>query len=335
MTQELSKNKYDILLSLVWILRGESDSIKDTLKEIISTVKELVDDFEIVVVDNASNDGTSSYLKELIKNEDFPNIQVFVLSHEVDKDVATWAGLEGALGDYVLIFDPSRDTLEPLDNMLIEAIKGADVVYAENTKKENPSFFYKISTCLFDQLYRLVYGIKLTTSAPSLKLVNRIVLNNILRDPNPELAYRHLPLTKGFKRANLEYRASSTLRPEKESFMQYFDRGIRLLITTKQGPLRLISLMSLVGASFNLIYTVYVVLVAIFKEKVAEGWVTLSLQQASMFFMVFLVFMVFGEYLAHIISLSEKNEKYSVTDEFFSSVVTRRSKLNVLNQSNE
>jgi hypothetical protein len=93
--------------------------------------------------------------------------------------------------------------------------------------------------------------------------------------------------------------------------------------------------MSLVGASFNLIYTVYVVLVAIFKEKVAEGWVTLSLQQASMFFMVFLVFMVFGEYLAHIISLSEKNEKYSVTDEFFSSVVTRRSKLNVLNQSNE
>lgn len=326
---------FDLLLSVVWVLKNDILSVKETLLETISHIQSLSADFEIVLVDNASNDGTSEFLKSLIKDKSFPNVQVFVLANEVDKDIATWAGLEGALGDFVLIFDPGRDTLEPLENMLTEAVKGADVVYARNTTKRSPSLLYKVATWVFDHLYSFIYGVKLTTDAPSLKLINRAVLNNILKNPNPELAYRHLPLTRGFKRVNTIYSSSQRLKPEKESFMQYLDRGIRLLITTKQGPLRLISLMSLLGAGFNLLYSFYVVLIAIFKEKVAEGWITLSLQQAFMFFMVFLVFMVFGEYVAHLIALNERNEKYSVTDDFFSSVVTRKSKLNVLNQSNE
>ncbi len=330
-----SSEPLDIMLSIVCVVKDDFDSIEKSLSSIIESVKNLCNDFEVVLVDNASLDGTSEKLQKIIREDSFPNTQVYVLAHEVDKDIATWAGLEGSIGDYILIFDPSRDTLKPLEDMLEEALKDADVVYAKNTAKSQMTLSYRITTSIFDSLYSFIHGVKLNANAPSLKLVNRMVLNNILRNANPDLAYRHLPLTKGYKRSNLEYQAEVGSKHQHDSFMQYLDRGIRLLITTKKGPIRLISLMSLFGAGFNLLYSFYVLLIAMFKEDVAPGWVTLSMQQASMFFLVFLVFLVFGEYVAHLISLQDRTGRYSVANEYFSSILTRRSKLNVLNQSND
>ena len=76
-------------------------------------------------------------------------------------------------------------------------------------------------------------------------------------------------------------------------------------------------------------YSVYVLAIAFLKADVAAGWVSLSLQQSGMFFLLSLVLLVLGEYILHMTSLSNEGPLYHVGQEFTSARMTRREKLNI------
>ena len=93
--------------------------------------------------------------------------------------------------------------------------------------------------------------------------------------------------------------------------------------------MRLVTSLSLFGAAANLIYSFYVVGISLFKADVAPGWVSMSLQQSGMFFLMSLVLLVLGEYILHMASLSNEGPLYHVGQEFTSARMTRREKLNI------
>jgi hypothetical protein len=93
--------------------------------------------------------------------------------------------------------------------------------------------------------------------------------------------------------------------------------------------MRLVTTLSLFGAAANVVYSIYVVLIGIFVSDVAPGWISLSLQQSGMFFLISLVLLVLGEYILHMASLSNEGPHYHVGQEFTSARITRREKLNI------
>jgi hypothetical protein len=93
--------------------------------------------------------------------------------------------------------------------------------------------------------------------------------------------------------------------------------------------MRLVTSLSLFGAVANLVYSIYVVAIAFLKTDVAPGWISLSLQQSGMFFLISLVLLVLGEYILHMTSLSNEGPLYHVGQEFTSARMTRREKLNI------
>jgi hypothetical protein len=93
--------------------------------------------------------------------------------------------------------------------------------------------------------------------------------------------------------------------------------------------MRLVTSLSLFGALANLAYSFYVVAVGFLKTDVAPGWISLSLQQSGMFFLISLVLIVLGEYILHMASLSNEGPLYHVGQEFTSACMTRHEKLNI------
>ena len=87
--------------------------------------------------------------------------------------------------------------------------------------------------------------------------------------------------------------------------------------------------MTFFGAISNIFYSIYILIVAIFFENVAEGWVSLSLQQSGMFFLMSVVLLVLSEYILSILNTSYKDSDYHVADEYKSSFISKRAKLNV------
>ena len=124
-----------------------------------------------------------------------------------------------------------------------------------------------------------------------------------------------------------------TPRPEATaaplSLREGFGRALRLMVSTTQAPVRLATMLSLLGAVANLIYSGYVVAIALTKEDVAPGWVTLSLQQSGMFLLISLVLLLLSEYLLQLVRWVGGGPAYHVAQEFTSARLTRLEKLNI------
>lgn len=321
-------NFYPVFLSVVCVVRNQGPQLNGIIRDASEKLPALVSDYELILVDNASDDESVNVLKSLTEQSGYPNLQIYSLTKEVDGDTASWVGLENALGDFIAVIDPLLDDISFLPEMLDKAVMGADVVFANNQQKPRQSFAYRAAYAVFNFLYKSFNGIHLAKEAPQYRLLSKRVVNFILQHPQPAVTYRHLPATGGFARVNMEY-SSKPLTRNAKKLGESIDRGMRLLVSTTQAPMRLVTSLSLFGAAANLIYSVYVVAVGIFKTDVAPGWVSMSLQQSGMFFLISLVLLVLGEYILHMTSLSNEGPLYHVGQEFTSARMTRREKLNI------
>lgn len=319
---------FPVFLSVVFVVRNQSGRIEQILANATSSIRSLVSDYELIIVDNASDDDSVSVLKNLAGEAGLPNLQVYALIKEVDTDTASWVGLENALGDFVVVIDPLLDDIEFVSEMLDRSLGGADVVFANNERKPAQGLFYRVAFAAFSRLYKTINGINLANEAPRYRVLSKRVINFILQHPQPSITYRHLPATGGFARANLTYNAIPTISQTKR-LSESIDRGVRLLVSTTRAPMRLVTSLSLFGAFANLGYTLYVVAVGFLKSDVAPGWISVSLQQSGMFFLISLVLLVLGEYILHMTSLSNEGPLYYVGQEFTSAHMTSREKLNI------
>ena len=319
---------FPIFLSVVLVVRNQSKELYSILSDSATLISALVKDYELIVIDNASNDDSVAVLKNLTSESGLPNLQIYALTKEVDSDTATWVGLESALGDFVAVIDPTTDDINFLPSMLEQAVEGVDVVFALNRKKPKQSLAYRAIFSVFNRLYKSFNGINFAKEAPTYRVLSKCVINFILQHPMPQVTYRHLPATGGFTKVNLKYSAKpGSSRPKRLG--ESIDRGVRLLVSTTRGPMRLVTMLSLFGAGANLFYSAYVIAIALFKTDVAPGWVTLSLQSSGMFFLISLVLLILGEYILNMASLSNEGPLYHVAQEFTSAVMTRREKLNI------
>jgi hypothetical protein len=319
---------YPILLSVILVLRNSAITVESVLTDISTSLVKLVGDYELIIVDNASEDDSIAVLKKLSGEGGLSNLTVYALTKEVDSDTASWVGLENALGDFVTVIDPATDSIDFLPNLLECALEGADVVFASNQQKPKQSWSYRVCYSVFNLIYHGSNGIDLANDAPSYRVLSKRVVNFILQHPMPSLTFRHLPATGGFTKVNLKYSAKTrTLHAKRLG--ESIDRGMRLLVSTTRAPMRLVTTLSLFGAGANLLYSFYVIAVALLKADVAPGWVTLSLQQSGMFLLISLVLWIMGEYVLHMAGLANAGPMYHVAQEFTSAVMTRREKLNI------
>lgn len=319
---------YPIFLSVALVVRNSSYCLDDVLLEATNLLSPLVSDYELIIIDNASNDDSVAKLKKYTLENGLPNLQVYALTKEVDVDTAAWVGLENALGDFVAVIDPTQDSIQYLPEMLDKSLSGVDVVFSANTEKSTQTLAYRFAYATFNFLYKWFHGIHLSDDAPSYRILSKNIINFILQHPQPAISYRHLPAIGGFTRENLRYSAVPK-RAHIKQLGESIDRGAKLLVSTTHTPMRLVTTLSLFGAFANVLYSFYVIAIGLFSDHVQPGWISLSLQQSGMFFLISLVLLVLGEYILQMASLSNEGPRYHVSQEFTSARMTRNEKLNI------
>lgn len=319
---------FKAFISVVYVVRNQGPRLAELLASAIQHLHPLAADYELIVVDNGSADDSVAQLRQATSENGLPNIQVYALTQRVAWETAAWAGVEGALGDYVAVLDPLTDDLGFLREMLENAAVGADVVFANNLVKPRHSWKYRAANSIFNSIFRRLNGVNPGTEAPQYRVLSKKVVNYILQHPRPTAIYRLLPATAGFTRANLSYRHEPLDTPEK-NLLQSIDRGMQLLLSQTAVPMRIVTMLSMFGALANVLYSLYVLAVAAFSPHVEPGWVSLSLQQSGMFFLISLVLLVLGEYILQMASTSNEGPPFHVAQEFTSARLERLERLNV------
>lgn len=320
--------KFPFFLTIVIAAENSADRLEADLRTLQEEIRSYITDYEIIIVDNASTDPSISILKKITGETGLPNLQVFALTHSVDFDVAISVGLENALGDYVLIYRPGIDDLKQIPLLLAEAEQGNEVVYGYNRIRPTYPVLYNLLFKGFNFLYKTSNGFDIDKDAPVFRVLSKTVVNYLLQHPNPTVAYRHLPSQGGFQNKILTYEFVSHGN-DKKRLRSALERGIKLLTTTSKAPLRLTTLLCSLGAVLNVFYSFYVILIGIFKENVAEGWMSLSLQSSSMFFLISVVLMVLSEYILQQLDGLKQGPNYHVAQEMTSATRLTHQKLNI------
>jgi len=320
---------FPIFLSIVIIIGNEADLLKSILSKIVNFVSPIVSDYEIIIIDNTSNNKNASVLESLTGKNGFPNLQIFSLIKEVDIDTAFWVGLENSLGDFVVTFDHSTEDIKILPKLIAESSSGADIVFACNTEKPKQSVAYKATNLIFNKLYKYFNGVDLRSEFSQYRIMSRMLINFISQHPQPNLIYRLLPSTSGFEKKEITYHYTPIRKIDKKNISDSIDRGLRVLVTSSRLPMRLVTWISLIGAIANLFYSFYVGLILLLREDVAPGWASLSLQQSGMFFLLSLALLVLGEYILQMASLSNKGPEYFIGKEYTSTSISRKIKINI------
>ncbi len=327
--EKLKNNKIQAFLSIILVNENELKTIKKDLILISQNISNIVDNYEIIIIHNPTNKNIRQDIQKFIDELKINNLQIIVLTDKVDYDTAIWAGIENSIGDYVAVFNPLTDEIKLIKKMLKYCLDGFDIIFSKNKNKVRHNLTYKILSKIFNFSFKFSTGVDLLKDAPPYRLFSKSVVSYLMYNRNPTIAYKYLPVKSGFKKKYLIFSKDINKKKYNKSLIDNIDRGFKIITNSTKVPLRFVTFLTFFGAISNIFYSIYILIVAIFFENVAEGWVSLSLQQSGMFFLVSVVLLVLSEYILSILNTSYKDSDYHVADEYKSSFISKRAKLNV------
>jgi dolichol-phosphate mannosyltransferase len=162
-------------------------------------------EFELVLVDDGSADGTTAKLERLADND--PRVRVVFLSRNFGHQTALTAGLDHACGDAVVMLDADlQDPPELIGSMLERWRAGCDVVYAVREQRSGESRF-KLSTAKwFYQLFDKLAQVNLQHNSGDFRLLDRQALNALLSMRERNRFLRGMTVWVGYTQAAVPYK---------------------------------------------------------------------------------------------------------------------------------
>lgn len=288
--------KHQAFVSLVLYARNEGQTVGGFLRQIDRVLDESFEFHEIVVVDDASTDGTAQAATEVARGLSGPTtVLELARPHRVEAGII--AGLERAVGDFVFELETSNVDFDlGLFRELFDvASTGIDVVAAGSEQESRRSKrFYGILN-RFSNL-----GVELATER--IRLVSRRALNAMLALKEKVRYRKALYALTGFPHRRLTYRpATSPKATERPLSRETAWLALDILLSFSSFGLRVAHILSLVFAAFSVLVILYAIAAYLFLDEVAAGWTTLMIVLSLGLAGLFLMLGIIGEYLARIL----------------------------------
>ena len=115
------------LVSVIAPLEGDPPEVVAAfVEETVTVLRGLVSHYEIILVDDGVSEGTVERVRALLERHDF--VRFLRLSRHWGEETAIAAGLDAAIGDYVIVMLPNMDPPALIPQFLEAARTEADVV---------------------------------------------------------------------------------------------------------------------------------------------------------------------------------------------------------------
>ncbi len=190
------------LLSVVAPVYNEEATIEEFYSRVCSALQGL--QFEIVLVDDGSTDGSDAELRKLASND--PRVRLVQLSRNFGHQTALTAGLDYARGDAVVMLDADlQDPPELIPRMLDHWRAGCDVVYAVREQREGESRFKLATARWFYSLFDRLAQVELQHNSGDFRLLDRRALDALLSMRERNRFLRGMTVWVGYRQAAVPY----------------------------------------------------------------------------------------------------------------------------------
>ena len=162
------------------------------------------------------------------------------------------------------------------------------------------------------------------------RVLSRQVVNSVSKIRNKRRYLKYFNAMAGFRQTHVAYErpAASPVPPQRARDVLLGTAD--LVLSNSVIPLRAASILGLVASFLALAYLLYVLVVSLVLNHIAEGWITTSVTTTTMFLILFLILTVLSEYVARIFDETKEQPLYFVDCEISSSTIIPSETLNVV-----
>jgi polyisoprenyl-phosphate glycosyltransferase len=195
----------DCLVSIVAPLEHEGgEAVEAFVSEAVEQLRSIATHYEIILVDDGTHDDTRDRVKGLLARHDF--VRLLRLSRHFGEETAIAAGLDAAIGDYIIVMLPNVDP-PALIPKFFERVRSnaADLVYGVRLHRKNEPLWYRAGAALFYGYVNGVLKAGLPRDSTQFRCMTRQVVNAITKIRDPEAYLRTLTSYVGFRKEPLAY----------------------------------------------------------------------------------------------------------------------------------
>lgn len=310
-------NVADCFVSVVAPLHDDADIVASFVLETVAMLREHYAHHELVLVDDGSTDETVAVVRRLLAEHE--GVRLIVLSRRFGQEIAISAGLDSVIGDYTAVLLPETDPPSLVPELVERSRRGSDVVYGIRRSRADEPLLNRVGTAVFYWLCNRLMKLALPRDSTHFRVLSRQAVNAMTTIKDRGRYLRTLSSFVGYDNQSFPYDLVHRRQPpRRKGLVESVDLALNIIVSNTTNPLRFASYAGFCFALLNVLYSLYVVGIFLFKERVAEGWVTTSLQTSGMFFFLFLTLAVLAEYLGRLVSESKGRPLYYVKDELAS-----------------
>lgn len=239
--------------SVIAPIYNEIGNIDELHRRISETMGQAGGEWELVLVDDGSTDGSADRLRELAAED--KHIRPVIFARNFGHQIAVTAGLDYSRGEAVIIIDADlQDPPEVILDLIAKWREGYEVVYAVRAERAGESRFKLFTARLFYRLIDRLTAIKIPLDTGDFRLMDRRVVDvlNTMREHHRFL--RGMSAWVGFKQTGVEYKRAARFAGETHYPVS---KMLRLALTAITGfsffPLQVATYLGFTSAAIALI----------------------------------------------------------------------------------
>lgn len=286
-------------LSVVIPCFNEAANLNRLLPRLQATLQAVVPDWEVILVDDGSNDHTPELFEFWSGQPGFHAIQ---LSRNFGKEAALTAGLEAARCDVAIMMDADlQHSPDLIPAMIAQWQKGYDVVYAVREHRRDESRFKRLGSRWFYRLVNAGGHFQVPPDAGDFRLMDRSAIDALLALPERNRFMKGLYAWVGFNAVEISY-VPEPRAHGRSTFRPFHLIGLSLdgLTAFTTWPLRVASLMGLLLALPAFGYGGYLVIDYLLNGHTIPGWTTIVVGLMLFAGIQLIGLGVLGEYVSRI-----------------------------------
>ena len=272
------------------------------------------DDYEIVLVNDGSRDGSWSVMRALAEGD--PHVVAVNLSRNHGHQLALTAGLDLSRGETVLIIDADLQDPPELLGKMLETMRGedADVVYGVRRSRAGETAFKRATAHGFYRLLSRATEVDIPLDAGDFRLMSRRALAALLAMPEQARFVRGMVAWIGFKQVPMPYdRAERFAGETKYPFGKMLRFALDALTGFSSAPLKLASHAGLALSLGSLILIFYIAYAWASGESI-QGWTSLMLVVVVLGAVQMFVLALMGEYIGRLYNEAKRRPLYIVQE---------------------
>jgi hypothetical protein len=321
--------KSDSFVSVVLVVSRLPDESYEAVGRIQRELEARYSDYEIVLIAQGPVHYLAPSGQGISIAERLPSVRHIQLSTRVHTDIAWAAGLENAIGDFVVLFDHRADPVLSIAEVVNACRNGFDLVIGVAAQPQ--TLPYRMFRALANRLLGAV-EYHLPRNATGLRCLSRRAVNAVTHTGRFHHQFYMRIQKTGYPSCTYAYELLEG-GSERKKLVGGFRDFVRLLVFNSSRPLRWMSVLGLFGSVAAFSFAAYSVLIHLVAGHVVEGWTTTILFMSLLFMLQFLMMAFFGEYLGRLLDDRSDHADYSVVFEKNSTVMVNPDRVNVLDES--